>query len=147
MGKKTRGNSLAATDGNDTLVGTRNNDWLEGGAGNDVMTGGGGRDTFVLRSDGGDDVITDFAVGTTCDYIMLDSQTGYYDGYLGSHWGQFADGMEIRNSQGTLVATVHSVDLDGDGVTDTQFEMASGASLTLLGVDPTELNGYMLFGG
>ena len=147
MGKKTRTNSLAATDGNDTLAGTRANDWMEGGAGDDSMTGGGGRDTFVLRANGGDDVITDFAVGGNCDYIMLDSQTGVYDGYLGSHWGQFSDGMEIYNSQGTLVATVNSVDQNGDGVTDSQFTMASGATLTLLGVDPTDLNGYMLFGG
>ena len=137
---------LVGSAADDIVSGGRGNDWIEGGAGNDTLEGGAGRDTFVLRADGGHDVVTDFDVANP-DYIFLDSQTGVYDGYLGTHWGQFSDGMQISNSQGTLVCTIHSGDWNGDGVGDTQFEMTSGATLTILGVDPTDLSGYMLFGG
>lgn len=112
----------------------------------DTLTGGEGRDTFVFRADSGHDVITDFDVANP-DYILLDSQTGYYDGYLGGHLGAFRDGMQIFNSHGDLVCTVHSGDWNNDGQADTQFEMSSGATLTLLGVNTSDLNGYMLFGG
>jgi Ca2+-binding RTX toxin-like protein len=138
---------LVASSGDDVISGGRGDDWIEGAGGNDTLTGGAGRDTFAFRADSGHDTITDFDTANP-DYIMLDSQTGVYDGYLGSHWGgNFSDGMLIQNSLGTLVATVHAGDWNNDGIGDTQFEMASGATLTLLGVDPNELNGYMLFGG
>jgi hypothetical protein len=78
---------------------------------------------------------------------MLDSQTGVYDGYLGGRLGSLYDGYQVYNSHGTLVCTVHSGDYNGDGVGDTQFEMDSGATLTLLGVNPDSLGSYMLFGG
>jgi len=137
---------LVAGAGDDSINGGRGNDWIEGAGGNDTLTGGEGRDTFVLRFDGGHDVVTDFDVSNP-DYIMLDSQTGVYDGYLGGRFGSFYDGQQVYNSQDTLVATVHSGDWNSDGKLDTQFEMTSGATLTLLGVTPSQLNGYMLFGG
>ena len=137
---------LIASDGDDVISGGRGNDWLEGAGGNDMLTGGEGRDTFVFRSDSGHDVITDFNVSNP-DYLMLDSQTGIYDGYLGGRFGSFYDGLEVYNSRGTLVCTVHAGDWNDDGVADTQFEMSSGSTLTLLGVDTTDLTGYMLFGG
>jgi Ca2+-binding RTX toxin-like protein len=138
--------AIAAVEAN-AIVGTAGNDWIEGSSANDILTGAEGRDTFAFRADSGHDVITDFTGGLDCDYILLDSQTGVWDGYLGTHWGQFADGMEFRNSQGALVATLHEVDHNGDGVADSQFAMASGATLTLLSINPIDLNGYMLFGG
>ena len=141
-----KADQLFGTSSNDVVSGGRGNDWIEGGGGNDVLTGGAGRDTFVLRASGGNDVVTDFDVDNP-DYILIDSQTGVYDGYLGSHWGAFADDMQIFNSHGTLVCTVQSVDQNGDGKMDTQFVMESGATLTLLGVAAEDLNGYMLFGG
>lgn len=137
---------LLATAGDDVLVGTRSGDWLEGGAGNDFMTGNGGGDTFVFRANGGNDVVTDFD-GSEGDRVMLDSQTGVYDGQLGGFLGSLYDGMQVFNSQGILVATVSSVDQNGDGIGDTQFLMASGGTLTLLGVDPSNLSSGMLFGG
>ena len=105
-----------------------------------------GRDTFVLRSDSGHDVVTDFDLSNP-DLIMLDSQTGVYDGMLGSNWGPLWDGMQIVNSHGTFVATVHQADYNGDGITDTQFAMSSGATLTLLGVLAAQINGNSLYGG
>ena len=143
---KSKGSDLLATEGDDVLVGTRSNDWLEGGAGNDVLTGGGGGDTFVFRANGGHDVVTDFNASQG-DRVMLDSKTGVYDGQVGGHLGALYDGMQVINSQGTLIATINAVDANGDGVTDTQFAMACGGTLTLLGVDPSNLYSGMLFGG
>lgn len=137
---------LVAGAGDDVISGGRGNDWIEGGSGNDTLTGGQGRDTFVFRADGGHDVVTDFDIKNP-DYILLDSQTGVYDGYLGGRFGGFYDGYQVYNSQGTLVATLNAVDYDQDGDVDSQFVMASGATLTLLDVEPTQLTGYMLFGG
>jgi Ca2+-binding RTX toxin-like protein len=143
---KPKGDTLVATSGDDVLVGTRGSDWLEGGAGNDSMTGNGGADTFVFRANGGSDVVTDFNASQG-DRVMLDSQAGIYDGQLGGFLGSLHDGQQIYNSRGTLVATVSLVDQNGDGVGDTQFAFESGATLTLLGVDPSNLSSGMLFGG
>ncbi|RYF83156.1 MAG: VWA domain-containing protein, partial [Comamonadaceae bacterium] len=50
--------------GNDTLNGGTGNDILIGGTGNDTLTGGANADIFRwLAGDGGNDVITDFALG------------------------------------------------------------------------------------
>ncbi|MCO5118049.1 MAG: Ig-like domain-containing protein [Burkholderiaceae bacterium] len=60
-----------AAAGNDVLVGGAGNDLIFGQGGNDTLTGGEGADTFVFSmfADNGNDVITDFEVGT--DRIML----------------------------------------------------------------------------
>lgn len=118
---------------------------IEGGSGNDILSGTDGRDTFVLRPDSGHDIVTNFQKNVP-DNIMLVSNTGVYDGYLGTHWGVLWDGMELVNSRGTLVATVHAIDVNGDGITDTQFDMGT-SSLTLLGIAPTEVTGFSIFGG
>ena len=141
-----KADSLVGSAADDAISGGRGNDWIEGGGGNDTLTGGAGADKFVFRSDSGHDVVTDFNAAEG-DTILLDSQTGVYDGYLGGHLGSLSDGYEVYNSHGTLVCTVHSGDYNGDGVGDTQFEMSSGATLTLLGVNPDGLGSYMLFGG
>ena len=63
---------LQAGEGNDTLFGGQGNDILIGGPGDnllsgdlgdDTLTGGGGNNIFVLRDDGGENLITDFQVG------------------------------------------------------------------------------------
>jgi len=140
-----KADSLLGSAGDDVISGGRGNDWLEGGAGNDTLTGDAGHDTFVIRANGGHDVVTDFNVSE--DVVMFDSQTGVYDGMLGGVFGSLWDGESIYNSHGTLVCTVHSGDYNGDGVGDTLFEMSSGASLTLLGVDPSDLGSANIFGG
>jgi Ca2+-binding RTX toxin-like protein len=136
---------LLGTAGDDVISGGRGNDWVEGGSGNDTLTGDAGRDTFVIRANGGHDTVTDFHVGE--DFVMFDTQTGVYDGLVGNLPGMLSDGESVFNSHGTLVCTVHAGDYNGDGVVDTTFEMSSGASLTLLGVDPSTLGSADLFGG
>ncbi|MEH2526575.1 MULTISPECIES: calcium-binding protein [unclassified Bradyrhizobium] len=67
------------TSGNDSISGTSGNDTILGGAGNDTMSGGSGSDTFVFRANLGQDVITDFTVGSdvlaTQDGIFADATT------------------------------------------------------------------------
>ncbi|TAO04273.1 MAG: hypothetical protein EYR95_04045, partial [Phormidium sp. SL48-SHIP] len=69
---------ISAGEGNDTLFGGQGNDILEGGEGDDVLSGdlgddtligGGGNNTFVLRPNGGENIITDF--NTEADQIGL----------------------------------------------------------------------------
>lgn len=73
-------------DGNDSLYGGRNSDQLFGDAGddilsgdkdNDTLTGGMGKDTFVLVTDGGLDVITDFE--NSIDIIKLPDGVKFND--------------------------------------------------------------------
>lgn len=136
---------LAGTAGADVISGGHGNDFLEGGAGNDTLTGGRGADTFMIRANGGHDTVTDFNAGE--DVVMFDTQTGVYDGLVGGFPCPLSDGQAIFNSHETLVCTVHSGDFNGDGIGDTMFEMSSGATLTLLGVDPSDLNDWNLLGG
>ena len=68
---------IIAGNGDDTLNGGSGNDRLYGGSGNDTLTGGTGADKFVFSMRGidgsvghdGNDVITDFVVGT--DKLVL----------------------------------------------------------------------------
>jgi Ca2+-binding RTX toxin-like protein len=122
---------------------SRGNDWLEGSSADDILTGGAGRDTFVYRAGGGNDTVTDF---TSDDRVLLDSRTGVWDGQLGGYLGRFYDGFEIYNSHGTYIATIQAGDFNGDGIGDTRFQLTDG-SLTLLGVDPSDISSAMLFGG
>jgi Ca2+-binding RTX toxin-like protein len=59
--------------GDDTLNGGKGDDDLYGGRGNDVLTGGQGADRFIIETDGGDDVITDFK---NADVILFDGASG-----------------------------------------------------------------------
>lgn len=70
--------TISGLGGDDTLFGGQGNDVLNGGDGNDILfgdlgrdilTGGSGRDTFLLRSGGGGDVVTDFENGV--DFLGL----------------------------------------------------------------------------
>ena len=60
--------ALIGGEGNDALDGGEGTDYLVGGAGDDIMTGGLGEDVFHFI--GGNDRITDFAIGE--DVLVLD---------------------------------------------------------------------------
>jgi len=57
-------NRLTGGRGRDEIFGLEGRDVLIGGRGNDTLTGGADIDTFIFRNGDGDDVITDFEVGT-----------------------------------------------------------------------------------
>lgn len=56
-------NIMVGGAGNDTLIGGEGNDILSGDLGDDTLMGGEGQDVFVLRPDGGENLIQDFTVG------------------------------------------------------------------------------------
>ena len=132
---------LAGSASADTVQGARGNDRLDGGSGNDALTGGEGADTFVLRSGGGDDVITDFNAAEG-DRVMFDY--GTYSDIM--FLGRLSDGLTWSNFNGTARFSVSASDVNGDGVVDTVIS-ANEDSVTLLGVAPDQLSGSCLFGG
>jgi Ca2+-binding RTX toxin-like protein len=132
---------LSGTLSADVVEGGRGNDRLDGGAGNDILTGGDGADTFVLRSGDGNDVVTDFNAAAG-DRVMFDY--GTYSDFM--VFGKLSDGQSWTNFDGSATFTVHALDANGDGVTDTVIS-ANDDSITLLGVSPDQLWGNCLFGG
>ena len=64
--------ALDGGSGDDALNGGGGRDVLNGGEGNDILTGGAGNDVFVFADGGGDDVVTDFRVGSDALQISTD---------------------------------------------------------------------------
>ena len=56
--------NITAGSGDDTIEGNFKNNLITGGAGDDTLTGGRGNDVFDFTVGFGNDVITDFVVGT-----------------------------------------------------------------------------------
>jgi hypothetical protein len=125
--------------GDDVLVGGAGNDLIFGQGGNDTLTGGEGADMFVfsMRADNGNDVITDFTVGT--DMIMLvDAIDANITGSVGPEANPSSDSN--LNYEDFLVAGTQQITLgdDGNGNLVLSFSGEGGASLgsvTLQGVD------------
>jgi Ca2+-binding RTX toxin-like protein len=136
-----KADNLAGSVGTDVVEGGRGNDRLDGGAGNDTLAGGSGADTFVLRSGGGNDVVTDFDAASG-DRVMF--AYGTYSDFM--VFGRLADGQSWSNFNDTAQFSVAAADVNGDGVTDTVLH-ANNDSITLLGVAPDQLWGNCLFGG
>ena len=108
-------NGLYGLAGADTLDGRGGDDTLEGGTGDDTLSGGLGDDIFVFTDGDGDDTITDFAAGDTGgDVIDLRARTAI---------SSFVD---------VMAAAVQAGD-------DTVLDFGADDSITLLGVDMTEL--------
>jgi len=133
----------------DVLVGTAASDIIDGGAGNDLInsgsgfdtvTGGRGADTFVFDSHTQYVTITDFNAAEG-DHIQLNfggsASAPIYSGAL-------SDGQSLQTAAGSC--TVHCVDVNGDGIMDTQFSM-NGANMFVLGCTPDTLHGSDIFGG
>ncbi len=55
--------TLAAGQGDDTVIGAPASDWINGGQGQDILTGGAGADTFIFRNWDRQDTIIDFVPG------------------------------------------------------------------------------------
>ena len=66
-------NTIDGGAGADTILGGDGDDVITGGDGVDKLTGGNGSDTFVVKDTGsGNDVISDFTVGTGNDKVRMD---------------------------------------------------------------------------
>jgi len=125
----------------DVLAGSFGIDMIEGGRGNDSLDGGAGNDTLVVRSGGGNDVVSDFDAASG-DRVMFDFGT-YSDIMV---FGRLSDGLSWSNFDGSARFSVAAADVNGDGLADTVLR-ANNDSITLLGVAPDALWGNCLFGG
>ena len=91
--------------GNDTVSGGAGDDLLNGGLGNDSLIGGDGRDRFVLNSDAGVDIITDFQTGQ--DLLGLSGGLTFNQLTISQGTGIQAQDTLIRiASTGELLASV-----------------------------------------
>lgn len=92
-------------------------------------------------------MITDFDVDRSdgiVDYLILDSGTGYYDGYLTGAW--LVDGSVVTNSGGVGSFYFATGDYDDDGTLDLNITSNGGqGSVWLLGV--SMLQGDQILGG
>jgi Ca2+-binding RTX toxin-like protein len=108
-----KGNSFA-----NLLEGQNGNDTLIGRGGNDTLTGGNGADTFVFSDGDGNDLVTDFLVGTDkFDFTAISGLNTYADLEAlmteanGAVTITFSPGnsVEIHASTGPLdIATLHA---------------------------------------
>jgi hypothetical protein len=135
-----KGEVLVGSSGADIINGGGGDDTITGGAGSDYLTGGRGADTFVFGGHSMYDVITDFNPAEG-DRVLLNfggsADTPVYSGQL---W----DGLSIQTPGGTCY--VSSVDINADGVMDTQLSI-NGDNLFLLGYVPEDLYGWSIMGG
>src|SRR5262245_14054960 len=129
---------LNGSSGADIIDGGGGNDVIDGGAGTDYLTGGRGADTFIFHPHSQYDVITDYNAAEG-DRIVFGTDASASQVLYG---GELADGLSIQTSSGTCY--VHCVDINADGVMDTQLSL-NGDNLFLLGCTPDQVDGYSLF--
>ncbi|MBX2855343.1 MAG: cadherin-like domain-containing protein, partial [Rhodobacteraceae bacterium] len=98
---------LTGNQGDDVMIGGAGRDVMVGGGGNDTMTGGEGVDFFVFLNERGEDVITDFEVGT--DNILMANRT------FGDRGVEFTD-LEIAQVGADTVVTERGLQITLEGV-------------------------------
>jgi Ca2+-binding RTX toxin-like protein len=122
-------NNLLVGGGNvDNLDGRAGDDTLQGGAGNDALTGGSGADTFVVENGMGNDVISDFVLGTdSLDFSALTSAEREAVTFSGNGSGHLVvtlrDGSSVtmtgvaRNAEPTGTPTITGTPTQGETLT------------------------------
>lgn len=110
------------------------------------LIGTAGHDEFILRAGDGTEVVSGFDPAK--DYVLFDSKTGVWDGLLGAFQNgpYLADGNTFTNSHGTASWTVHALDYNNDGVTDTAIVMGDD-QIVLLGLSPDQIPYSDILGG
>ncbi len=109
--------TLAGDGGSNKLKGYGGNDFLNGRGGNDTLTGGSGDDFFIFGANNGHDTITDFTAGTGSeDTVNLTAL----------NLGGLNDLLAIADDNG--------------GTTDTTISFSSNDSVTLIGVQVSDLH-------
>lgn len=116
---------LTGGSGGDMLSGGDGNDTLTGGAGNDDLTGGAGKDRFVFGTGFGIDRIYDF------DVVDFDGDGRSDDRFDVSAYTHPTTGAALRFSDLQFAGTQ-----DGD----TRIIFPGGESITLFGVNPSDLD-------
>jgi Ca2+-binding RTX toxin-like protein len=120
----TGNDTVAGGEGADAVFGGQGDDVVEGGAGddslsgdrgNDSLAGGAGDDVFVFNSDGGADVIVDFATGD-----VLQIQGGI-------------NGLDLSNPSDLLSL------ITSDSLGNAVINLGDGNSVTLLNLTEADL--------
>jgi Ca2+-binding RTX toxin-like protein len=132
---------LVGTAASDIIDGGAGNDTINSGSGFDTVTGGRGADTFVFDSHTQYVTITDFNAAEG-DRIVFSSD-GSTAAATSLSSAALYDGMSFEASGGTC--HVGCVDVNGDGIMDTQFSM-NGANMFVLGCTPDMLHGSDILG-
>lgn len=84
------------------------------------------------------------------DYLTFDTGHGVYDGILPNPFDDsptLYDGEVFYNSNHSDSFTVTALDYNGDGHLDTQIVDSEGDGFVLLGVQPSQVFDYQIFGG
>lgn len=131
--------TLNGSTGTDLINGGAGDDVINGGVGNDTLTGGRGADMFVFSERSGFDIITDFNAAEG-DTIVFDLGS---DGQLALS-GPLYDGLQF--TVGGTDCSVGCVDVNGDGVMDTQISL-NGNNVFLLGYSPDQVESASLIFG
>lgn len=69
--------NVVGSDQGDIIIGNNNVNRIDGGKGDDTLTGGDSGDTFIIRSDGGNDTITDFNSLDVLDFSNVAGVTNF----------------------------------------------------------------------
>ena len=101
--------NLFGAIGDDSLFGGIGDDTINGSGGNDVLTGGGGSDVFILQSNRGKDIITDFEVNS--DRLSLAEGLNFED-------LSFSNNKILANEQ--ILATLNGINTQE--LTEASFE-------------------------
>lgn len=143
-------NKISGSGQNDSLHGGMNadiidarggNDFLNGWGGNDFLIGGSGRDVFIFHTSTGYDTVMDFSVSDG-DMLLLD----FVQNWSVRISGELYDGQTFMNTDRTATYTVHAIDANDDGITDTLIDFNSTDGVIVLNHEPSDLSGSILAG-
>ncbi len=116
---------LAGANDNDLIDGRGGPDWIDAGFGDDRMTGGKGADSFVISSNRGHDVITDFSPDEGDTVILAGPNFPSFGHMLENHVEQDGDDVIIYTSPDR---EAHSLTL-----LDTQLSALDAAQFMIIG--------------
>jgi Ca2+-binding RTX toxin-like protein len=113
--------SILADGGDDRIFGGAGGDFIKGGDGNDTISGGAGADTFdyfyayyrPIYETWGDDVITDFQVGT--DRIAASSYVVVSYDLASNKAGDAV--VQLISESGSVIGTITLAGIDARGLT------------------------------
>ena len=120
-----------------TIIGGKGNDTLNGGKGNDTLTGGSGKDVFLFASGEGNDVITDYVVGTDSIKLTKGSVTKGTTSGTDVVLNIGSNKLTVKNASGKKLTIINSAGksstmLVGSSTTSTSDTMSYSSNKTIL---------------
>ena len=119
---------LAGANDNDLIDGRGGPDWIDAGFGDDRMTGGKGADSFVISSNRGHDVITDFSPDEGDTVFLAGPNFSSFGQMLESHTEQDGDDVVIYTSPDREAHSLTLLDTQLSALDAAQFMIIGGYS-------------------